>query len=228
MFRMFITTIMSSIMCCMQVYSLWTTTLLISRCSSQSEAFCYTTIMLGVDYPSHRRFTTTELKEIEGVLSLGPNKKLVKLHIQKKFGKLTTLKDMQNIQARAKASEQKGRGDAQIVLDKLAEILINDPKASGGVVVDDQDNLSVLYFQSGLMSELFRKFPEIVLVDGTYNVNKVGMPLYSFMVENGFGHGRVSFYAAVLEESTECLEVIVHAFKKVNITSNVIILIVID
>ena len=37
--------------------------------------------------------------------------------------------------------------------NKLAETLSNDPQASGGVVVDDQDNLSVL---SGFMSELFR------------------------------------------------------------------------
>ena len=46
------------------------------------------------------------------------------------------------------------------------------------------DNLSVLYYRSGLMSELFSKFPEIVLVDGTYNVNKAGMPFYSLMVED--------------------------------------------
>ena len=44
------------------------------------------------------------------------------------------------------------------------------------------------------MSEIF---PEIVLEDGTYNVNKAGMPLYSFMVEDGFGHGRVVFYGIV-------------------------------
>ena len=48
------------------------------------------------------------------------------------------------------------------------------------------------------------------------------------MVEDGFGHGRISFYAAVLEESTECLKVIVYAFKKVNTGSNEIRLIVID
>ena len=64
-------------------------------------------------YPSHRRLITTESKEIEGVLSLGANKKLVKQQIQKKFGKLTTLKDIQNIQARTKKSEQNGRRDAQ-------------------------------------------------------------------------------------------------------------------
>ena len=45
---------------------------------------------------------------------------------------------------------------------------------------------------------------------------------------DGFGHGRVSFYAAVSEESAESLEVIVNAFKEVNPTSDEIRVIVID
>ena len=120
-----------------------------------------------------------------------------------------------------KRNEQHGRRDAQIVLDKLSEALSHDPQASGGVVVDNEGNLSVLYYRSGLISELFSKFPEIVLVDGTYNVNKAGMTLYSFMVEDGFGHGRVVFYAAQLET-------VIQAFKEANPASNQIQVIVID
>ena len=45
--------------------------------------------------------------------------------------------------------------DALIVLDKLSEALSHDPQASGRV--DSEDNLSVLYCRSGLMSELFSK-----------------------------------------------------------------------
>ena len=144
-------------------------------------------------YPSHHQLTVAESKEIEGVLKFSANKKLVKQQIQKKFGKVTTLKDIQNIHARAKISEQQGRKDALILLDNLAETLNNDPQAGGGVVVDDEDNLCILYYRSEFMAELFKKFAEIILVDGTYNVNKARMPLYSFMMEDGFGHGRVSF-----------------------------------
>ena len=46
------------------------------------------------------------------MLKLGANKKLVKQQIQKKFGKVTTLKDIQNIQDRVKRNEQHGRKDA--------------------------------------------------------------------------------------------------------------------
>ena len=53
------------------------------------------------------------------------------------------------------------------------------------------------------MKQLFHKFPEILLVDATYNINGVGMPLYCLMVEDGFGHGRVVHYATTTEEDTE-------------------------
>ena len=46
------------------------------------------------------------------------------------------------------------------------------------------------------------------------------MPLYSFMVEDGFGHGRVSFYAAVSKEIADFLEVIILAFKDANPTND--------
>jgi len=36
-------------------------------------------------YPNNRRLTTTESKEIENVLGLGGNKKLIKEEIQKKL-----------------------------------------------------------------------------------------------------------------------------------------------
>ena len=50
------------------------------------------------------------------------------------------------------------------------------------------------------MCVLFEKFPEILLVDGTYNVNRARMPLYCFMIEDGFGNGSNIFYSATAEE----------------------------
>ena len=53
------------------------------------------------------------------------------------------------------------------------------------------------------MRELFEKFPETILERTNYNVNKVVTPLYSFMVEDGYGHGRTAFYAATTEETSQ-------------------------
>ena len=41
-----------------------------------------------------------------------------------------------------------------------------------------------------------------MFIDGTYDVNGHGMPLYCIMVEDGYGHGRAVFYTATTEEDT--------------------------
>ena len=56
------------------------------------------------------------------------------------------------------------------------------------------------------MAKLFDKFLEILFVDGTYNTNKVGMPLTCLMVEDGFGHGRNVFNAATAQEDATHLK----------------------
>lgn len=63
------------------------------------------------------------------------------------------------------------------------------------------------------MSTLLEKFPEILLVD---NVNRARMPLYCFMVEDGFGNGRNVFYSATAEESSANLLHIIQMFKSFN------------
>ena len=82
--------------------------------------------------------------------------------------------------------------------------------------MNEENTLEVLYYCSGLMKNLFRKFSEILLVHATYNVNGVGMSLYCLMVEDAFGHRRVVRYAVTTEENTEHLQKIVRSFKDEN------------
>ena len=70
----------------------------------------------------------------------------------------------------------------------------------------------MLYFQTGHMRNMYEKFPEILMIGGTYNVNGKGMPLYCLMVEDGYGHGQVIFYAATTEEDTLHLQKIMQCF----------------
>ena len=96
-----------------------------------------------------------------------------------------------------------------------------------GVVVDENDALQIGYLQSSHMRKLFDRFPEILLIDGTYNVNSHGMTLYCIMIEDGFGHGRVVFYVATTEEDALHLRKMLQCFKEKNpsyISTNVIII----
>ena len=114
-----------------------------------------------------------------------------------------TLKDVHNLKTRLKSKSHAGRRDEQLPLEELESILNTNTSSCGGVVVNEEDTLEVLFYQSGNMKQLFQKFREILLVDATYNVNGVRMPLYCLMIEDGFGHGRVVQYAATTEEDVE-------------------------
>ena len=155
-------------------------------------------------YPTNRRLNKQEQNDVEEIVQLKPNNKLVRDLIARKFGKMLTLKDIQNVKTKIKEQESGKRKDAQMVLDKLTEALDSDSKAAGGVVVDENDTIiiAILFYQSGSMREMFSRFPEIMFIDGTYNVNKLGMPLYCLMVEDGFGHGQNVLYAATVKEDT--------------------------
>ena len=66
-----------------------------------------------------------------------------------------------------------GRKDEQILLDTLEDALRKDSNAKGGITVNENNKIATVSLQSGEMSILFL---EILLVDGTYNVN--GVPYY--------------------------------------------------
>ena len=70
----------------------------------------------------------------------------------------------------------------------LEDALTKYTNAKGGVSMTEDNVVAMVAFQSGQIAEIF-KFPEILLVDGTYNVSRLGMPLYCFMVEDGLAMG---------------------------------------
>ena len=101
-----------------------------------------------------------------------------------------------------KEQTRKGLQEPQLLLCSFHDFTNYNESAHTGIVVDVEEILQLCYIQTSHMINLFEKFPEIVFIDGTYNVNSHGMPLYCIMVEDGHGHGRVVFYAATTEEDT--------------------------
>lgn len=98
-------------------------------------------------YPSMRRLTEQQEKEIEDVLTLRPNNKLVLGMVEKKFGKFMTLRDIQNLKARIMKKATNGHKDAENTLAFLSTSLSENPEDRGGVAVDENDYLQVVYYQ---------------------------------------------------------------------------------
>ena len=87
-------------------------------------------------------------------LSLKPKTKHVKEMIESKYiqyEKFDTLKDIHNLKSRMKTEARGGLHDAQLFLVELEKSLKDDPLASSGVIVNEEDTLEVLYYCSGLM-----------------------------------------------------------------------------
>ena len=165
-------------------------------------------------YPFNRRLDSDQISEVRDIVALGPKLKLVRQYILRQFGKRVILKDLQNIRTKAKLQAKGSFNEAQITVNRLEEELQRDKGSKGGVIVNEANELSILYYASSHLVCLYEKFPEVVMIDGTYNVNASRMPLYSFMIEDGNGHGRTIFYAATTDKGTQHLGAIVQAFKQ--------------
>jgi len=85
----------------------------------------------------------------------------------KQFGKQAVLKDLQT---KAKLQSKGKRNEALITIDRLEEEIQSDKGSKGGVIVNDANELSIFYFASSHLLHLYEKFPEVVMINGTYNV----------------------------------------------------------
>lgn len=87
--------------------------------------------------------------------------------------------------------------------------VVRDTPGSVVKVVHDEDNeVAQIFIQTKEQRELFTKFGELVEIDGTYKVSKIGMPLYTIIIEDNFGIGQPICYRFLQERNDN------HRFKK--------------
>ena len=84
------------------------------------------------------------------------------------------------------------------------------------VLDDDEKNIEIIFLQSRKQRDWFDKFPELIILDGTYKINDVGMALYDILVEDGFGSSYVVAYCFVAQETKVSLVNFLQIFKKYN------------
>ena len=56
---------------------------------------------------------------------------------------------------------------------------------------DDKNVLSNIFFQAKSWQNIYEQFPELILIDATYKLNNLNMPLYIIMVVDGNGESEV-------------------------------------
>lgn len=165
--------------------------------------------------PRQRKLDEEDKAEVQEMLSLRCNMKLLKNHIQTTTGKQVLLKDMHNLKSN---SENNLEETVQYLesLNGYVEVVAQDRKLEG------------IFFQDSSMKYAFKQNPEMVLLDATYCLNSLYMPLYILLVINGNGQGQVAGLFLLAHETADHIKIMLNIFKQQNLDSNKIQLVFTD
>jgi hypothetical protein len=116
-------------------------------------------------YSANRRLDKEEREVLKQILPLNPSAQRLKEYCHSTFNKPVTLKDVHNLRAHMKG--------AKASVDALCD-LIQEITDNGGQVaayLDEADNcLDLLCFAPKDLLVLYKQYPEIIFMDGTYKV----------------------------------------------------------
>ena len=84
------------------------------------------------------------------------------------------------------------------------------------VFIDDANTFTGLMFQDRIMKSVFGLYPEVILVDATYKLINLRMPLYLMMCIDGNGQGEIVLMYLTTTETEEAITKMVRAFKNIN------------
>ncbi|XP_052121331.1 uncharacterized protein LOC113216526 [Frankliniella occidentalis] len=115
--------------------------------------------------------------------------------------KIILSRDIHNARAKHDRKERGGRSEEQMLIDKLTEIINNDPGACAHIeICKDSRKVKFILVQTTSMRNALKKFPEVLLTDITYKINKNLMPVSVVQVVDGAGVSQVVAYAILANE----------------------------
>ncbi|KAL8623834.1 hypothetical protein ACOMHN_058864 [Nucella lapillus] len=151
-------------------------------------------------YPSQRQLDDDTKTEVANMLKVGANRKLLQRHVSEKTGRRVLLRDIHNLGYRAKSRPTPSQSEVTALADHLKTY----PGLSSEFVIQD-GSVAGIYLQDTLM-----------LVDSTYKVNSLRMPLFLILVVDGNGESEVVTAFIVINECTDLLSQMVTIFKARN------------
>ena len=150
------------------------------------------------------------------MLSVKANKKLVQHHVKESTGINLTLKDLHNIHQKLKPTADNNR------LMSLLELMVQEHGSTAELICTEDDNtLRAIYYQDRRMKVMMSAYPELVLIDATYRLNDLRMPLYVLMVVDGNGESQVVGLWIVANEEKDTIERLMDIFIAHNTTTNI-------
>ena len=84
------------------------------------------------------------------------------------------------------------------------------------VFTDATGTLTGLLFQDTVMKSVFSAYPELLLIDATYKLTNLRMPVYLMMSIDGNGQGEIIFVFLTVVETEQAIAEMVQSFKRAN------------
>ena len=81
----------------------------------------------------------------------------------------------------------------------------------------EDDVFTGILFQDSIMKHIFASYPEVLMVDATYKLNELRMPLYLMLVVDSNGQSEIIAMYLTALETEEAISKMVQAFKSHNI-----------
>ncbi|XP_064473400.1 uncharacterized protein ZSWIM9-like [Ornithodoros turicata] len=147
-------------------------------------------------YPECRRLTDEEKEFVLPLMELNVASSIRACKLNERTGNVVIPKDLHNL----KQSVQ-GTNEAEQLMKEIEHIRRNIT-AKIVPVTDENKQLQIiiLFLRTAHMQLALQSFPEVLLLDATYRTNKLKMPLFVFIVQDGCGTSPVVGYAFVASE----------------------------
>ena len=139
------------------------------------------------------------LEEVKTAIKLKANNKFLRQIIEQDTGKKVTLKDISNIKYRTRLPLN--RND----LDSVVEFLKKEGDSSVNIMVEEEENFKGLLYKDACMRNMYMRFREVMLVDATYKLLDLRMPVYLLLVVGRNGLSEIIELFLVEEEPKEVI-----------------------
>lgn len=81
---------------------------------------------------------------------------------------------------------------------------------------DDNNVVSSIYVQLAEQRQLYQRFVEMIQIDGTHNTVAIGMPLYTFLIQDNCGVGQPVAFFYVRSETQDMINQGMKLFSEVS------------
>ena len=138
------------------------------------------------------------------------NTKLLQQNVLQTTGKRVTLKDIANLKQKCRKDFNKN------YLDNVIGLLKRNKGATVELLIDDENNFKGLFYQDNYMKNIYSKFPELLLVDATYKLLDLRLPVYLQLCVDGDGLSEIAGMFILAEETKDVIKAAVQLFQKFN------------